>query len=169
MILFKICTFAAALTLCSASSVFAGPSSSSTDEIFVTNAAQAGIAEVADGKLAVANGSKSAIRTIGQRMVTDHTKANKLLASIARADSLIVPAMPNASDRAIIAKHTMLSGSAFDTAYLNGQITAHQQTLDLFNVEVAQGSNPRLLAFAKQTLPTIQMHLKMFQAARDSM
>ena len=169
MIRFKICTFAAALTLCSASSVSAGPSSSSTDEIFVTKAVQAGLAEVADGRLAAANGSKSAIRTFGQRMVTDHTKANELLASIARADSLIVPAMSNASDRAILAKHKKLSGGAFDSAYVNGQVTEHQQTLDLFTIEVAQGSNPRLLAFAKETLPTIQMHLKMFEAARDSM
>ena len=169
MMRFKICTFAAALLLCSAASVFAGPNSSSTEEIFVTNAAQAGLAEVMDGRLAVANGSSSVIRTIGQRMITDHTKANKMLASIARADSLIVPAMPNASDRTMIAKQKMLSGSAFDTAYLNWQRTAHQHTLDLFKTELAQGSNPRLLVFAKQTLPTIQKHLEMFQAARDSM
>lgn len=168
MIRFKIVAFAAALMFCSASSVFAGPNSSSTDEIFVMNAAQAGLAEVVDGRLAVAKGSNSAIRTIGQRMVTDHTKANKMLAAIASADSLIVPTMPNSSDRARIAKQKMLSGNAFDTAYVNGQIAAHQQTLDLFHTEVAQGSNPRLLAFAKQTLPTIQMHLKMFQAARNS-
>ena len=169
MIRLKTCTFAAALMLCSASSVLAGPNSSSTDEIFVANAAHAGLAEVLNGKLAVAHGSSSAVRTLGQRMVTDHSKANKVLASIARADSLIVPETPSASDRAKIAKQKMLSGSAFDPSYLNMQITAHQQTLDLFTTEVAQGSNPRLLAFAKQTLPTIQMHLKMFQAALTSM
>jgi hypothetical protein len=39
-------------------------------------------------------------------------------------------------------------------------------TIALFKKEIATGSDPRLVAFAKKTLPTIQSHLAMINGSR---
>ena len=157
------------VALCSPRLGSAGVISSSTDEIFVTNAAHSGFIEVASGKLAAANGASASVRTIGQQMIVDHAKMNAKLTSIARADSVVVPATPDAAGRSILAQQKRLSGNAFDAAYLNGQVEAHQKAIDLFKTEIAQGSNPQLVAFAKQFLPIIESHLNMIQTALESL
>ena len=53
-----------------------------------------------------------------------------------------------------------LSGDAYDKSYIQGQIKAHEQTAALFKKEIASGQDSDAKAFAKETLPTIQKHLK---------
>jgi len=57
----------------------------SSDQVFVTKAAQAGAAEVALGRLAASKSTTEAIRSFGQRMVDDHSKAGDQLSASARA------------------------------------------------------------------------------------
>jgi len=42
-----------------------------------------------------------------------------------------------------------------------GQRIAHEKTIELFKTEASTGSNPKLVAFAKMTLPVIEGHLQM--------
>ena len=51
--------------------------------IFVNQAAQDGMTEVAVGKAALARSQDPSVRSFAQRMVNDHGKANAELASIA--------------------------------------------------------------------------------------
>jgi putative membrane protein len=41
-----------------------------------------------------------------------------------------------------------------------GQVKAHEETVALFQNEIAAGQDPDAKAFAKETLPTIRSHLK---------
>src|SRR3954465_12663368 len=52
---------------------------SARDYKFVSDAAQGGNMEVTLGQLAVQKASEQSVREFGQRMVTDHTKANNEL------------------------------------------------------------------------------------------
>jgi putative membrane protein len=142
---------------------------SPADHTFVMKAAQGGMAEVADGKLAISKTVAGNVRAIAQRMVTDHSMANAKLATIAQSEGITLPDSPAAADKAMMAKQMSLSGAAFNASYLKGQVTAHQMTIALFKKEIATGSDPRLIAFAKQTLPTIQSHLMMITSARGGM
>jgi putative membrane protein len=54
-----------------------------------------------------------------------------------------------------------LSGAAFDSAYLKGQVVAHKRTIALFKKEAASGHDKSFVSFAKSTLPTLDMHLTM--------
>jgi putative membrane protein len=133
----------------------------STDTLFVSQAAQAGMAEVADAKLALGKTTDPSVKAFAQRMIDDHSKANDQLESIAREDSLALPSGVGTANSDMHAKLEGLDGKAFDSAYLMGQRKAHEQAIALFQKEAQAGSNPQLVAFAKKTLPTLQEHLSM--------
>ncbi|TIT42294.1 MAG: DUF4142 domain-containing protein, partial [Mesorhizobium sp.] len=57
-----------------------------------------------------------------------------------------------------------LYGAKFDIAYISGQITDHQKTVQLLEWEIGSGQDADLQHFASETLPTVLDHL---QLARD--
>jgi len=56
-----------------------------------------------------------------------------------------------------------LRGEAFDRDYIRGQISAHQETVQLFEYEIGSGQDAQLKNFAAQTLPVLMRHLEMAQ------
>src|SRR5262249_10837034 len=58
---------------------------------FATAAAQGGRAEVEMGRLAVERASNPAVRSFGQRMIEDHSKANSELMAIAKSKNISLP------------------------------------------------------------------------------
>ena len=56
-----------------------------------------------------------------------------------------------------------LQENAFDRDYIRGQITAHQETVQLFEYEIGSGQDSQLKNFASQTLPVLMRHLEMAQ------
>jgi putative membrane protein len=129
-----------------------------TDDTFVTNAAQGGLAEVQAGQLAEQRGDAT-VKTIGHMMVTDHTKANSQLAGIAKSQGLTIPNQPDPAHIATLAQLRGAKGETFDNQYLEGQLTDHQKTIALFQQEAEQGTDPQLKSFAQTTLPVLQHHL----------
>src|SRR4030095_8161437 len=71
----------------------AGKSSSVSekDRKFMKKAAKGGAMEVAMGKLAEQNGQSEDVKSFGKRMVTDHSKANDELKSIASKKAVQLP------------------------------------------------------------------------------
>jgi putative membrane protein len=134
------------------------------DTHFMKLAAMAGMAEVNDGTLAE-NMGDSTVKAIGTRMVTDHSKANAQLASIAKEKGVALPKQEDVQHAAVSAKLKTLSGASFDNYYLATELQGHELTIAAFKAEASTGSDPDLKAFANATLPTLQMHLSMIQAA----
>jgi putative membrane protein len=148
----------------SAGTLAAGAAPSSADARFVMQAARGGLAEVSMGQLALSKRTSPRVRMIAQRMVTDHSAANAKLAGIAQSEGMSVPSMPGRMDMMAMRRLQTLRGAAFDSAYLSGQVTAHQQTIALFQAEIANGTDRRIVRFARTTLPTVQQHLMMIQS-----
>jgi putative membrane protein len=134
------------------------------DAHFVKVAAMAGMAEVNAGTLA-ANTGDSTVKNIGNTMVSDHTKINQELASIAKEKGVPLPTQIDPRDAVVYAQLKTLSGTSFDAQYLQTQLKAHQKAVNLFKAEASTGSDPDLKSFASSTLPTLEMHLSMIQAA----
>src|SRR3982074_908909 len=61
------------------------------DRDFINKAAQGGLMEVAAGKLAAQRGLDPAVKSFGQKMVTDHTAANDTLKSLASSKQMNLP------------------------------------------------------------------------------
>jgi putative membrane protein len=155
------------LTLAAAGAAFAAPST--TDEMFAMKAAQAGMAEVADGKLAVRKTDNDQVRMVAQRMVDDHTRANMQLQRIAGMEGLAIPQHMDPQDYTMMTEMRAMGPRAFDRAYLRGQVTAHRQAIALFTNEANNGTDRRLVGFARNTLPILRHHLMMVRDALSSM
>jgi putative membrane protein len=127
-------------------------------------AAQAGLAEVAAGKLAASNAANAEVKKFGEHMAQDHAKANDELMQIAQSKSLALPAEPDRSHRRFAKQLQSLPGDKFDRTYMReAGIKDHKAAYALFSNEAKKGKDPELRAFAQKTLPDIQEHLKMAQ------
>jgi putative membrane protein len=138
---------------------------SSADRMFADKAAQGGLAEVALGQLAEQNAGSQQVKDFGQRMVTDHSRANQKLQQIAQTQNITLPSAPDSKDQAVQRRLSGLKGAAFDAAYTQDMVKDHRQDIAEFQHEAQSGQDPALKAFAQQTLPILQQHLQLAEAA----
>jgi putative membrane protein len=138
---------------------------SATDRTFAQKAAAGGLAEVSLGQLAEQNASSPQVKAFGERMVTDHSQANEELKQIAQSENLTLPTTPESKDQALQKRLSALKGTAFDAAYMQDMVRDQQQDIAEFKQEAESGQDPALKASAQKTLPVLQQHLQMAQAA----
>jgi putative membrane protein len=134
---------------------------SAADRAFVKRASAANMAEVKLGRLAISRGTNSMVKAFGQRMVHDHTAANKHLSVIAQAQSLALSSRPSPTVRKQYGKMEMLVDATFDHAYAKRALQDHRAAIRLFEREIAQGTDPAVRHYAEQTLPTLKDHLRL--------
>ena len=89
------------------------------------------------------------------------SKANEQLKELATAAQYSVPNAPGPEDEAIRERLDKMQGDAFDRDYIRRQVTAHQETVQLFEYEIGTGQDSQLKTFASQTLPVLMEHLEM--------
>jgi len=137
------------------------------DKQFMIKAAQGGQGEVALGALAQQQASSAGVKQFGQRMVTDHSKANAALMRVAAQEGVALPDAPGPEEQATKARLSHLSGPAFDKAYVSDMVEDHVKDIADFTKEASTGKDPATKAFAAKTLPTLKMHLRMARALRS--
>jgi len=131
-----------------------------SDTTFMKKAAQGGLAEVELGKLATEKASSSEVKQFGERMVTDHTKANDKLKQVAIEEHVTLPDKLDAKDQATKDSLEKLSGADFDRAYMKDMVKDHKADIAEFEHESKSGENTAVKDFATQTLPTLHSHLR---------
>jgi putative membrane protein len=135
-----------------------------SDKQFARQAAAGGLAEVKLGQLAVDKGTSDVVKSFGQKMVDDHSKANSELQTVASKSNITLPTTVSPADQATYDRLSKLSGAAFDRAYARDMVQDHIHDVAAFKQEANYGQDPGIKAFASATLPTLVDHLKM---ARD--
>ncbi len=130
------------------------------DQEFAMKAASGGMTEVKLGQLAMERGTNPAVKAFGQRMVTDHSKANDELKALVMHDNISLPSNPSSSDQAAYDRLSKLSGKQFDDAYATAMVKDHEEDIAEFQRESTSGTNDRLKSFAAKTLPTLESHLQ---------
>jgi len=131
------------------------------DQEFVTKASAAGLAEVNLAALAMKQANSPKVKDFAQKMIADHGKANRELISIADRKKFKVSEKMDKKHEKLSDKLGSLSGSAFDSAYMEGQVKDHEEAVKLFEKQSKSGKDDDLKSFAGKTLPTIKQHLKM--------
>lgn len=124
---------------------------------FVAKASESGMAEVELGKLAAKKGASDAVRQYGQKMVTDHTKANAELAKLAAPKGLKPAKAMNAMHAKALKDLSAKAGADFDAAYAQQMVIDHDQAVALFTAASALPDRD-LAGFAARTLPVLQAH-----------
>jgi len=133
---------------------------STSKRTFIRKAAEGGLAEVQLGELAQQKAESPEVKQFGERMVTDHTKANDQLKQMAEKEGISVPEKLSAKDEATKARLEKLSGSEFDRAYMATMVKDHTQDVTEFRTEAKTATDPAVKNFASETLPTLEDHLK---------
>lgn len=164
------------LTLAVALSTSMGAAFAATSNDFVDKAAAGGIAEIEASRLALEKSASADIKAFANMMITDHSKANDELATIAKKHDIEVPDTTTLVKQA---KEKILDmrDESFDAAYANNQVKAHEETIELFKEEANTVTDDKvkgateLKGFAQKMLPGLEKHLhaaKKLQAAHPS-
>ncbi len=138
------------------------------DHAFMKKAAEGGMAEVQMGQLAQQNGQSQQVKEFGQRMVTDHSKANDELKQVAQQQGVQLPDSPSAKQKAEYKRLSKLHGDAFDDAYAKLMVSDHKKDVAEFQREADSGNNPEVKNWAGQTLPTLKEHLQLAEQMKGS-
>jgi putative membrane protein len=133
-------------------------SAAAPDTMFIKTASMANVAEVQTAQLALKKTQNAEVRQIAQTIITDHSKAEAQLKTLAAKHNVPAPQTPDAKHKAMAAKLATLSGTAFDKAYLQGQMADHKAAIALFTKEKNTGKWADIRSFAAATLPHIEMH-----------
>jgi putative membrane protein len=138
-------------------------------QAFVAPATQSNTFEIVSSRLALERSKDPVVRRIAEHLIRDHTAAQAQLATVAGQVGIQVPPPSlNAEQRAVVDRLKGLWGKAFDEAYLQAQVTAHQQAIALFVGFASVDANPRpLRLLAIQTLPILGQHLGEVTAALE--
>jgi len=131
------------------------------DTMFMNNVAKGNNGEVMAGQLASTKGNDSLVRSFGQFMVTEHSKAQTDLQNVASNIHYNLPSGTAPEDSALMVQLNSLSGKAFDSVYINAQVKDHQKTQAIFQNEIANGRETNVKSYANTYLSHIQMHLSM--------
>jgi len=133
------------------------------DKLFVDAAFDINQGEILLGKLAQEKGTTAAVKQYGARMEKDHTAALDDLRDIAHKDGFALPAQVSAAQRTAYDDMSKLSGTAFDSAYLDHMKTGHMQAISKFANEAQTGQNPDLKNYASSLLAVLHMHETLVQ------
>jgi len=125
---------------------------------FFKEAAQGSMAEVTLGQMAASKAKSEAVKSFGQRMVTDHGKASQELKDLAMAESVTLPTELSADAKALQEKLSGLSGAEFDKTYMEEMLKDHKKDISAFQEQAQQGEDPEVKNWAEETLPTLQEH-----------
>ncbi len=150
-------------------------STAMTDAGIFAMLAAANRGEIDAGKMAETKATNASVKAFARDMVTDHTKlldqGNALAKKLnitpdsTAADSINAMNQSTASTLSAAAK-----GPAFDSAYVNAQVTGHQYVLDLVKRAEGAAQNAQLkAALTNEVQPKIQQHLDRIQSIQSKM
>jgi putative membrane protein len=131
------------------------------DQQFLRHATSDGLAEVQVGQMAAERATNPEVQRFGQRMVTDHTKANQELMTLAQSKNVSIPKEVDKKHQKTAAALAKKHGTSFDREYMRDMVTDHEKAVQLFTTEANEGRDADIKAFASKTLPTLQEHLQM--------
>jgi putative membrane protein len=137
----------------------------SASKKFLTTAIQGDLAEIEVGKLAQQNGQSEDVKSFGQQLVKDHSEHNEKAQALAKRLGIDPPTAPSFAQKATYLKLKMLSGATFDRSFASAMVKDHRT--DIKDYQKQSGKNDPTGPFAKETLPTLEQHLKMAQSVQQ--
>jgi putative membrane protein len=146
-----------------------GASLGSDDTSFVKSAAKGNMTEVELGRLAVQKGASPDVKAFGEKMIRDHSKANRELATLASSKGVELPTSKSIGEDVSVAHLKMLSGKSFDDAYVKMMVDDHKDDVTAFQKASDNSQDPDVKHFATKTLPTLQSHLTKIEQLQSNM
>lgn len=154
-----------------ASSSQAGQSGQMQVEKFVQKAMASGQMEVQMGQLGQQNGQDPQVKALAAALVRDHTEANQKLQQIASSKQISQDKQgqgDHQKHQQHLSKLQGQKGAEFDKEFAKMAVKHHKKDIQEFQKAQSQVNDPELKQFISATLPKLQQHLQMAQAAAKS-
>jgi putative membrane protein len=157
-----VLAFGATLALCA--------SAQQADQTnFLADAIRGNVAEVKLGQLAAERAESQQVREYGDMLRKDHTRSLEKASSLASEIGVPASSELTAQQQKQFESLQKLSGDEFDTTFLSQMVSDHQTDIAKFSAQAQTGSNPEVMAYAKETLPTLQSHLQHAQSIQSEL
>jgi putative membrane protein len=130
------------------------------DRGLLRDIAQANLAEVATGKLALEKSQNAEVKKFAQTMVDDHSAALQDVGHLARIKAMQLPQEPDLKHKAAMKAMQALDGERFDKLYISqAGVGDHRKTRELLQKTQANAKDADLKALAEKMLPVVERHL----------
>ena len=134
---------------------------------FARMAAMSDMFEMESSRLVEQRSQNAQVKQFAQMMIRDHQKTTtELKGMLPQLQGVSAAQMPTSLDQqhqALLQQLQGAQGAQFDRVYVQQQVQAHQQAVDLFGNYARAGDNAQLKQWASQTLPALQQHLQQAQ------
>lgn len=137
-----------------------------TDPQIAAIVVAANTVDINAGKLAKSRAQNKEVKAFAQQMITDHTGVNKQATALVK--KLNVKPEENATSKSLkdggaknVAHLKTLKGAEFDKAYVDQEVTYHQQVLDAIDKTLLPNAqNAELKDLITKVRPAIAAHLE---------
>ena len=155
----------------SASSAQASVSAAAATPDFVNAAASTDMFEIQAAKIAEKRSKNADVKAFAAMMIHDHTQSTAALKAAIKASgqALTLPTDLPGDKKAKLDELTAAPPADFDKAYIDSQISAHQDALTVMQAYAANGNTPALKDFAGKIAPVVQMHLSKASSIKDGL
>lgn len=133
---------------------------------YLAQAASGDQFEIQSGQLAQQASQNPAVQQFAGMLITDHTQSTQMLMAAAQSARVTPPPATLLPPQQALLDQLRAAGTgpAFDQAFQQAQIQAHQQALQLHQGYAQSGDVPALRTTAGQIVPVVQRHLTMVQS-----
>jgi putative membrane protein len=137
---------------------------------YVQTAAMGDMFEVEASRVALSRSKSAEVKKFAQEMIDAHTKtSDDLKARLVRAGLIVeLPTMLDDEHKKKLDDLKAASADAFDARYIAQQKDAHEEALMLHRNYAMRGPVADLKALAADTVPKIEMHVKMTSELQSS-
>ena len=149
----------------SSSSMQSAPSAAD----FLKTVAQDNQAEIELAQLAQSKSANPQVKQYAQMLVSDHTKAQEKVTSLAKQNKIDLPSGVAAAQSADKDRLQDLSGASFDRAYIDAMVSNHRKAVSLFQKEASSSVASDVKSFAQTTVSTLQHHLQEAQRLQKTL
>ncbi|MGW0231749.1 DUF4142 domain-containing protein [Actinopolymorpha singaporensis] len=142
---------------------------SSHDHMFMDQASQINLTEIALGRYMEAHATTMTAKNLAAHYVRDHTAAQANLRALASRLRVALPTTPGMQLESMVARVEAQKGRSKDAAFVTASARGHQTAIAVFRKEESAGSNPAVKAYAARYLPILQTHLRHAKHAESAL
>jgi predicted outer membrane protein/sporulation protein YlmC with PRC-barrel domain len=134
---------------------------------FARRAALGNMFEIESSTVASRQSQAADVKQFAQRMIKDHSQTAERLKSI--ASTLKLPTELDEPRAKTLQVLKSAQGPAFDRRFVQAQLDAHQDAVDLYDDYARSGTDATLKQFAGDVLPTLRQHLQMAEKLQSTL
>lgn len=135
---------------------------SKDDAARLVGIAQANIAEIEAGKMALQKSSNPDVKAFAKMMIDDHTKGLEETKKVAAAKNVTLPSEPDMAHQKLAAELKAVPADKFDLAYAKrAGVADHLNVHASLKKDISAVEDPDVKALATKLEPTVAHHLAM--------